>query len=43
MKSCFTAIVDMWFVRFHYEALASDIMLDLRVESERLRSLTGSE
>lgn len=43
VKSCFTAIVDMWFVHVHYEELASDIMLALRVESERLCSLTGSE
>lgn len=30
VKSCFTAIVDMGFVRVHYEELASDIMLALQ-------------
>lgn len=43
VKSCFTAIVDMWFVHIHYEALASVIMLVLSVESERLCSLIGPE
>lgn len=43
VKSCFSAIVDMWFVHVHYEELVSDIMLALKVESERLCSLTGSE
>lgn len=43
VKSCFSAIVDMWFVHVHYKELVSDIMLALRVESERLCSLTGSE
>lgn len=43
VKSSFTAIVDLWFVPVHYEELVSDMMLALRVESERLCSLTGSE
>lgn len=43
VKSCFTAIVDVWFVRIHCEELVSDIMLALKVESERLGSLTSSE
>lgn len=43
VKSCFTAIVDMWFVHVHYEELASDIMLGLSTESERLCSLTGPD
>lgn len=43
VKSCFSAIVDMWFVHVHYEELANDIMLAGRVESERLCSLTGLE
>ncbi len=43
VKSCFTAIVDVWFVHIHYEELASDIISALQVESERLCSLTGSE
>lgn len=43
VKSCFTDIVDMWFVHIHYEALACVIMLVLSVESERLCSLIGPE
>lgn len=42
-KSRFTAIVNVWFVHIRYEELASDMMLALRVESERLCSLPGSE
>lgn len=43
VKSCFTAIVDMWLVHVHYEELVSDIMFAIRVESERSCSLTRSE
>lgn len=41
VKSCFTPIVDMWFVHVHYEEL--DIMLALSAKSERLCSLADSE
>lgn len=43
VKSCFTAIVDMWFVHVYYKELVSDIMFAIRVESERSCSLTSSK
>lgn len=43
VKSSFTAAVGVWFVLVHYEELVSDMMLALRVESERPCSLTGTE
>lgn len=43
VKSCFTAVVETWFVHIHYKGLVSDIMLALKVESEGLYSLTGTE